>query len=305
MGCKGLHCDGCGHGGGPAAAVIALLVIVALALRKAWPEIVHAVEIAAWTVAAVAVAVILITGTVLTAQTVRRVRARRALRQATYRAAPVIPAARLIERPTIDPPAGHPALGQPPRHRPGAWPLPGWWEDIRPWIGGDSDEHRPGNPAITPAAGPCTAAPHFTAPVLPSKETPAMTTTLPADPARTAAAAILRAVADLIETRPDLPEPGSSVSFYLHGEDAPAAMAAIASALPCEWQASIRRSGEHEWLNLDSNAPVTSVTRGARVHISAPATDACTPSGARTVTIWQPAAALAELVGSEPLGEVA
>jgi hypothetical protein len=132
-----------------------------------------------------------------------------------------------------------------------------------------------------------------------------MTTPLPADPARKAAAAILRAVADLIETRPDLPEPGSSVSFYLYGEDAPAAMAAIASALPCEWQASISRSGEHEWLNLDSNAPVTSVTRGARVSISAPAADACTASGARTVTVWQPADILAGLVGPEPVGEVA
>ena len=163
----------------------------------------------------------------------------------------------------------------------------------------------PGNPANPPAAGPCTAAMQFTAPAVPSKEAPAMTTILTADPARTAAAAILRAVADLIETRPDLPEPGSSVSFYLYGQDAPGAMAAIASALPCEWQASIRRSGEHEWLNLDSNAPVASVTRGARVHISAPAADACTASGARTVTVWQPAAALAGLVGPGPLGEVA
>ena len=163
----------------------------------------------------------------------------------------------------------------------------------------------PGNPASPPAAGPCTAATHFTAPALPSKETPAMTPTLPTDPARTAAAAILRAVADLIETRPDLPEPSSRVSFYLYGPDAPAAMAAIAAALPCEWQASISRSSEHEWLHLDSNAPVTSVTRGARVHISAPAADACTASGARTVTVWQPADALTGLVGREPLGEVA
>ena len=82
-------------------------------------------------------------------------------------------------------------------------------------------------------------------------------------------------------------------------------MAAIASALPCQWQASISRSGEHEWLNLDSNAPVTSVTRGTRVHISAPAADACTASGAKTVTVWQPADALTGFLGAEPLGEVA
>ena len=40
MRCNGLHCEGCGHGGGAAGAVIALLVIIALALRKAWPAIV-------------------------------------------------------------------------------------------------------------------------------------------------------------------------------------------------------------------------------------------------------------------------
>ena len=60
-------------------------------------------------------------------------------------------------------------------------------------------------------------------------------TPTPAD-RRATAAAILRAVADLIETRPDLPEPGSDISFYLHGEDAATAMAAIAAALPCGWQ---------------------------------------------------------------------
>ncbi len=139
MGCKGLHCDGCKHGsGGPAAAVIALLVIVAVAAREAWPRVVHAVEIAAWTVAGVTGAAIVVTGTVLAVRVVRRVRARRAL--ATYRVAPVIPAVRLTEPPAIDRPE-RPALGQPPQHRPGAWPLPGWWADIRPRIGGDGDEH--------------------------------------------------------------------------------------------------------------------------------------------------------------------
>jgi hypothetical protein len=141
MGCKGLHCDGCNHDGGPAAAVIALLVIVALGLRAAWPKVVHAVEIAAWTVTGVTGAVIVITGTVLTVRAVRRVRARRALRQATYHAQ-VIPAVRLADRSAIAR-AGWPALGQPPRRQPGVWPLAGWREDERPWIGGDSDEHRP------------------------------------------------------------------------------------------------------------------------------------------------------------------
>ena len=77
-----------------------------------------------------------------------------------------------------------------------------------------------------------------------------MTTTTTADATRADAAAILRAVADLIETREDIQVPGSDISFYVHGEDAPAAMAAIAAALPCQWQAEISRSGEYEWLNL-------------------------------------------------------
>jgi hypothetical protein len=146
MGCKGLHCDGCNRGGGgPAAAVIALLVIVAVAAREVWPKVVHAVEIAAWTVAGLTGAAIVITGTVLTVRVVRRVRARRALRQVARQVhavydATVIPAVRLTDPSAIDRP-GWPALGQPSQHRSGAWPLPGWWEDIRPRIGGDSDEH--------------------------------------------------------------------------------------------------------------------------------------------------------------------
>ena len=130
-----------------------------------------------------------------------------------------------------------------------------------------------------------------------------MTTMTTADTTRTDATAILRAVADLIETRPDIPVPGSDISFYVRGEDTPATMAAIASALPCDWQASISRSGEHEWLNLRSGP--LAVIHGTCVRISAPAADACTPAGAKTVTVWQPAAALAGLVGTDALGEVA
>jgi hypothetical protein len=147
MGCKGLHCDGCGHGGGPAVAVIALLVIVAVAAREVWPKVVHAVEIAAWAVAGVTGAAVVITGTVLTVRMVRRVRTLRALRQAAYHVranyqAQVIPIVRLTDHPVIDR-AEWPALGQPLQQRPGAWPLPGWREAIHPRIGGDGDEHLP------------------------------------------------------------------------------------------------------------------------------------------------------------------
>ena len=86
-------------------------------------------------------------------------------------------------------------------------------------------------------------------------------TPIPAD-RRATAAAILRAVADLIETRPDLPEPGSDISFYLHGEDAATTMAAIASALPCGWRPRISRSTGNEYLHLDSDDPGASGSAG-------------------------------------------
>ncbi len=132
-----------------------------------------------------------------------------------------------------------------------------------------------------------------------------MTTTdaspVTAETTRTAAAAILRAVADLIEARPDIPLPGSDISFYLRGDDTPATMAAVAAALPCQWQGSISRSGEHGWLNLQSGP--RAVIHGTCVRISAPAADACTPAGARTVTVWQPATTLTGFLGTRPLGE--
>jgi hypothetical protein len=130
-----------------------------------------------------------------------------------------------------------------------------------------------------------------------------MTTTTTADATRANTAAILRAVAGLIETREDIPVPGTDVSFYVRGADTPGIMAAIAAALPCQWQAEISRSAEYEWLNLRSNP--ASVLHGTRVSISAPAADACTAAGAKTVAVWRPADALTGLLGADALGEVA
>jgi hypothetical protein len=130
-----------------------------------------------------------------------------------------------------------------------------------------------------------------------------MTTTTTADATRANTAAILRAVADLIETRKDIPVPGTDISFYVRGDDTPGIMAAIAAALPCQWQAEISRGAEYEWLNLRSNP--ASVLHGTRVNISAPVADACTAAGAKTVTVWQLADALAGFLGADALGEVA
>ncbi len=136
--CKGLHCDGC-KAGGPAGAVIALVVIIALAARAAMPAIVSAVEIIAWTVAAVTGSAVVITGGVLTTKAIRRHRAREAL--TCRRGQPFIVVQpqniRLARRPApgeIEPPPGTPR-----------WPVTGWqpsgW-DPRPPDGGEVDEHR-------------------------------------------------------------------------------------------------------------------------------------------------------------------
>lgn len=136
-------------------------------------------------------------------------------------------------------------------------------------------------------------------PGVPSQEAPPEPT---ADSNRVTAAAILRAVADLIEARPDIQLPGSDIDFYVRGDDAPAVMAAIASALPCDqWQASVSHSGEHEWLDLSSGR--ASALQGTRVRISAPTSDACAATGTKTVTVWRPAGALTGLLGTDALPE--
>ena len=155
MGCKGLHCDGCNHGSpaGPAAAVLALLVIVAVGAREAWPKVVHVVEIAAWTVAGVTGAAIVITGTVLTVRVVRRVRARRAAPQVTYHIAPRIPAARRTGPPPSSSPGGPRGCTARGAARTG---LPSTGAQVTPAArpcrckrvrdgrtGGGTDEHRP------------------------------------------------------------------------------------------------------------------------------------------------------------------
>ena len=133
MGCKGLHCDGCGHGGGPSAAVIALVVIVALALHKAWPAIVTGLEIAAWTLASVCGAALAITVTVLAVPAARRHRARRA---ALYRPGRLSPPFAWWPSTSIRPLSAR----RSPAPRP-AWPLAGWWEEISPQAGGDHHDH--------------------------------------------------------------------------------------------------------------------------------------------------------------------
>lgn len=117
-------------------------------------------------------------------------------------------------------------------------------------------------------------------------------TTDPAESHRQAAAT-LRAMADLIDARPDLPLPRVQARYWAsanHCGDVPAALLAITGALPGPWKASIRRSGEYTWLYLDS-------ATGAEINVGTPASEACEPSGTRTVTTWQPLPAIAGLIG--------
>jgi hypothetical protein len=118
MRCDGLHCDGCRHGGpvGPAAAVVVLAVFIAVGLHKVWPQIVSALEIAAWTLVSVAGTAAVVTGTVITTKAVRARRARREVTPGEYRPGyRIIPGAVLHDRAALDQHRRHAAPWQ--RHR--------------------------------------------------------------------------------------------------------------------------------------------------------------------------------------------
>jgi len=136
------------HGGdGGRAAVIVLIVLIVLAiaggaghkaLTRAAHDVLTVVEVTAWVIAGLAGAAVA-AGAVLAGLRIRKALraacARRAIAPPVITLTPEIPAARRL------PAAGRPALDAP--HTVRTWPLPGWWEEVRPRIGGDSDEHRP------------------------------------------------------------------------------------------------------------------------------------------------------------------
>lgn len=127
-----------------------------------------------------------------------------------------------------------------------------------------------------------------------------MTTMTTPRTTETTSADLLRAVADLIEARPDISGPHASVHFVLLGPAAASAVADVAAALPCQWQAEIARNGD-DWLHLQAAAG------GAEVLISAKADAVCTATGTgtRTVTVtattWEPQPVLAAVVGGAPI----
>ena len=123
-------------------------------------------------------------------------------------------------------------------------------------------------------------------------------------PSRPAAAAILRAVADLIEARPDIPEPSIRV-HYIFGAavaDAAAVVADVAAALPsCQWRADLDGASSRDWLTLEAQTGATAL-HGAEVTISAKAEALCVATGTKTVTTWEPQPVIAALAGPVPPG---
>jgi hypothetical protein len=83
MGCHGLHCDGCRHGGGPAGAVVVLLVVIAVAVRAEWHAIAAAVEVIAWCLLGSAAVAGAVTAAMLTGRVIRAHRDRAGQRPAT------------------------------------------------------------------------------------------------------------------------------------------------------------------------------------------------------------------------------
>ena len=130
MGCKGLHCEGCGGGGGglAAVAVLVVLAVIGAAVHAIWHQLVEAVEI---------IGVILLSGCGLAlaaggVYAAVRIRAR----VLEARARRTVPArARVIqlgaEPPiVIDSTTGN-AIDA-PRQRAAGWPLRGRWQEIKP-----------------------------------------------------------------------------------------------------------------------------------------------------------------------------
>lgn len=136
-----------GDGGGETLAVVALAIgVAAFLIHQAWHTIIaiwHVIltilTIAAWTLAGVTGAAAL-TGGVLAGLRIRRaVRAHRTAGTARPPVVTITPAGHIRPVPLH---AERPAAIEPPRPA-SSWPLPGWWAEVRPRIGGDSDEHRP------------------------------------------------------------------------------------------------------------------------------------------------------------------
>jgi hypothetical protein len=79
MGCKGIHCPGCGDGGGAGLAAVVIVLVVAVIVAKAkaigdfMAEVGHVLVLVAITGASIAVAAVAVTGAVLVHRRLNRI----------------------------------------------------------------------------------------------------------------------------------------------------------------------------------------------------------------------------------------
>ena len=108
---------------------------------------------------------------------------------------------------------------------------------------------------------------------------------------RAAFIAGLRRLADVMEASPGIRLPMASAHFPLVSGDIAAEAAAIATALGCGWQPTIRR-GAQDWYVLRGNMG------GLEVEVSAAAAKVCLPAGTQVIEVpgWVPIPAIAALV---------
>ena len=123
--------EGGGLGGAGLIALVVVLAIAAAVLHAIWRTIVEAAEIAAVTVIAVIAAAVLAGAGYAALRIRRRVLEQRARRPVPVRAEVVQLGAEVVRAADRQP-----ALEAP---HAASWPLPGWWDEIRPRIGHDDE----------------------------------------------------------------------------------------------------------------------------------------------------------------------
>ena len=119
---------------------------------------------------------------------------------------------------------------------------------------------------------------------------------------RTECAAILRAVADLVEAGEATGDLQGSLTFWVqHTADQPAAVRTVAQALPLRWsgKSSSHTSGP-DWYDLSAKTEGAGGVHGIEVSIEAHADAVATEAGTRTITEWAPSPEIAALLGQDP-----
>ena len=118
---------------------------------------------------------------------------------------------------------------------------------------------------------------------------------------RTECAAILRAIADLVEAGEATGDLDADVSFGLtRVPDQGAAARTIAQALPLKWSGVPSPSVHGDYYNLTAATAGAGSLNGVHITVHANAGAIATEAGTRTITEWQPRPEIAALLGENP-----